>query len=125
VIHIKEIKSYNKLQIKYLYNIISMKNIRHAGLFTFKPTVTEAEKQAFNIALKDLEQIEGVQKMEISKQISPKNTFEYGFSMEFANDSIYKAYNIHPHHDAFVQNYWLKYVEDFMEIDTVQMDILS
>lgn len=100
-------------------------NIRHAGLLKFKSTITEEEKQAFFIALKDLEQIEGVQKMEISKQISTKNPFEYGFSMEFANESIYKAYNIHPQHDAFVQNYWLKYVEDFMEIDTLQMDFNS
>ena len=98
-------------------------NIRHAGLFKFNPNVTEQEKHAFFKALKDLEQIEGVQKMEISKQISSKNPFEYAFSMEFANADIYQAYNIHPQHDAFVQNYWLKYVEDFMEIDTVEISI--
>jgi CMP-2-keto-3-deoxyoctulosonic acid synthetase len=94
-------------------------NIRHAGLFTFKTNVTEQEKRSFFSALKDLEQIESVKKLEISRQISPKNKFEYGFSMEFANEDIYKAYNIHPQHDAFVQNYWLKYIEDFMEIDTI------
>jgi Stress responsive A/B Barrel Domain len=99
-------------------------NIRHAGLLKFKTSVTQEEKQVFFIALKNLEQIEGVEKMEISKQISPKNTFEYGFSMEFAHEDIYKAYNVHPSHDAFVQNYWLKYVEDFMEIDTVELSIL-
>jgi Stress responsive A/B Barrel Domain len=97
-------------------------NIRHAGLLKFKADVTELQKLAFFKALKELEQIKGVKKMEISKQISPKNSYEYGFSMEFANDEIYKTYNVHPSHDAFVQNYWLKYVEDFMEIDTVQMD---
>ena len=100
-------------------------NIRHAGLFKFKTNVTEQEKQAFFEALKDLENIAGVKKLEISKQISPKNKFEYSFSMEFANEDIYKAYNIHPSHDAFVQNYWLNSVEDFMEIDTVQMAILT
>ncbi len=98
-------------------------NIRHAGILKFKSTGTEQEKRTFFIALKDLEQIEGVQKMEIFKQISPKNKFEYGFSMEFANSEIYQAYNVHPSHDAFVQNYWLKYVEDFMEIDTMEMDV--
>lgn len=97
--------------------------IRHAGLLKFKDSITAEEKHAFFIALKDLEQIEGVEKMKISKQISPKNKFEYGFSMEFADVGIYKAYNVHPQHDAFVQNYWLKYVEDFMEIDTVQMGV--
>lgn len=96
--------------------------IRHSGLLKFKTNVTAEEKQAFFIALKDLEQIGGVEKMEISKQISPKNEFEYGFSMEFADEDIYKAYNVHPSHDAFVKNYWLKYVEDFMEIDTVKLD---
>ena len=37
-------------------------NIRHTGILKFKSTVTEQEKRAFFIALKDLEQIEGVQK---------------------------------------------------------------
>lgn len=100
-------------------------NIRHAGLLKFKNTVTESEKLAFFKVLKNLEQIEGVQNMEISKQISPKNKFEYGFSMKFANEDIYKAYNVHPSHDAFVQNYWVKYVEDFMEIDTVEMEVVT
>ena len=99
------------------------KNIRHAGLLKFKTDVTAEEKQAFFKALQDLEQIGGVQKMEISKQISSKNKFEFGFSMEFADESIYKAYNIHPLHNAFVQNYWLKYVADFMEIDTVLFEL--
>lgn len=96
-------------------------NLRHAGLFNFKASVTEAEKQAFFAALKDLETILGVQKMEISRQTSPKNKFEYGFSMEFGDEDIYSAYSIHPKHDAFVKNYWQKMVEDFMEIDTEQL----
>jgi Stress responsive A/B Barrel Domain len=101
------------------------KNIRHAGLLKFKDNVTAEEKHAFFIALKNLEQIVGVEKMEIFKQISSKNKFQYAFSMEFAHEDTYQAYNIHPKHNDFVQNYWLKYVEDFMEIDTVEMSILS
>jgi Stress responsive A/B Barrel Domain len=96
-------------------------NIRHAGLLKFKTTVTEEEKQTFFEALKALKNISGVQKMEILKQISSNNKFEYGFPMEFANNKIYKAYNIHQSHDAFVHSFWLKHVEDFMEIDTMVM----
>lgn len=100
-------------------------NIRHAGIFNFKAQTTEPEKHAFFVALKDLEQIDGVQNMENSRQTNPKNKFKYAFSMEFADENIYKAYNVHPSHDNFVQNYWLKYVADFMEIDTVRMDVDS
>lgn len=100
-------------------------NMRHAGLFNFKPTVTEEEKQAFFVALKDLETILGVQKMEVSRQTSPKTKFEYGFSMEFGDEDIYSAYQLNPKHDAFVKNYWLKMVADFMEMDTEAMLIAT
>jgi hypothetical protein len=100
-------------------------NMRHAGLFNFKTTVTEAEKQDFFAALKDLETILGVQKMEVSRQTSSKTKFQYGFSMEFGDEDIYGMYQIHPKHEAFVKNYWAKMVEDFMEMDTEQMIIAT
>jgi hypothetical protein len=50
-------------------------------------------------------------------QVSPKNKFQYGFSMVFANRTDYSTYNNHPDHVAFVQNRWLKEVSDFLEID--------
>jgi len=93
--------------------------IRHAGLLTFKSTVSEQVKIDFFLALKALEEIPGVQQMEISKQISTKNPFEYAFSMVFDSQTIYDAYTNHPQHDAFVQTWWIPNVEDFMEIDTV------
>jgi hypothetical protein len=37
--------------------------------------------------------------------------------MEFATYLVYENYNHHPNHTSFVQNYWLKMVEDFLEID--------
>ena len=51
------------------------------------------------------------------KQISKKNKFEFGVSMEFANQHAYDQYNTHPDHVAFVQNRWIKEVDDFLEID--------
>lgn len=96
-------------------------SLRHAGIFKFKPTVSESQKHEFFVALKALEEINGVEKMEVSRQTSSKNKFKYGFSMEFANNEIYQAYSIHPQHDAFVQDYFIPLVEDFLEIDTEKL----
>ncbi len=96
-------------------------SIRHAGIFNFKPTVSESQKHEFFVALKALEDINGVEKMEVSRQTSTKNKFKYGFSMEFASNEIYRAYSIHPQHDAFVKDFFIPLVEDFMEIDTEQL----
>jgi hypothetical protein len=41
--------------------------------------------------------------------------------MEFASNEIYQAYSIHPQHDAFVKDFFIPLVEDFMEIDTEQL----
>ena len=96
-------------------------SIRHAGIFNFKPTVSESQKHTFFVALKALEEISGVEKMEVSRQTSTKNKFKYGFSMEFASNEIYLAYSIHPQHDAFVKDFFIPLVEDFMEIDTEKL----
>lgn len=50
-------------------------------------------------------------------QVSKKNKFQYGFSMVFASQNDYSAYNNHPDHVAFVQERWMKEVSDFLEID--------
>jgi hypothetical protein len=63
-------------------------SIRHAGIFNFKATVSESQKHAFFVALKALEEIKGVEKMEVSRQTSSKNKFKYGFSMVFENTEI-------------------------------------
>jgi hypothetical protein len=63
-------------------------SIRHAGIFNFKPTVSESQKHEFFVALKALEDIYGVEKMEVSRQTSPKNKFKYGFSMEFDTEQL-------------------------------------
>ena len=93
-------------------------SIRHAGIFNFKATVSESQKHAFFVALKALEEINGVEKLDVSRQTSSKNKFKYGFSMEFASNEIYQAYSIHPQHNAFVKDFFIPLVEDFMEIDT-------
>jgi hypothetical protein len=49
--------------------------------------------------------------------VGPKNSISFGFSMEFADQSAYDAYNSHPTHVAFVRDRWVSEVEDFLEVD--------
>ena len=86
-------------------------------VFKLKHPKGSEEEKEFLIAIKKLAAIPGVEKLECMKQVSKKNKFDYGLSMEFANQQAYDQYNSHPDHVAFVQNRWVKEVEDFLEID--------
>lgn len=46
-----------------------------------------------------------------------RNAFTFGASLEFADQQAYDTYNNHPDHVRFVNERWLKEVDDFMEID--------
>jgi hypothetical protein len=91
--------------------------IRHSVVFKLKHQQGSAEEQDFLAAAKKLAFIPDVENFECLRQISKKNIFEFGLSMEFANQQLYDQYNNHPDHVAFVQQRWLKEVEDFLEID--------
>lgn len=91
--------------------------VRHSVIFKLKHAADSSERQGFFIAANKLANIPGVQKFECLKQTSKKNKFEYGISMEFASNELYEKYSNHPDHLKFVQEYWMKEVEDFMEID--------
>ena len=91
--------------------------IRHSVIFKLKVPKNSAEEKNFLDAAKKLATIPGVQNFESLKQTSKKNKFDYGLSMEFASQQLYDAYSSHPDHVQFIKQYWLKYVEDFLEID--------
>ena len=93
------------------------KRIRHTVVFKLKHAQGSPEAKDFIIAAKKLAAIRGVEKFEYLKQISKKNRYEYGISMEFVNRQAYDSYSSHPDHVAFVQTYWSKEVEEFLEID--------
>jgi hypothetical protein len=61
--------------------------------------------------------IPGVEKFEKLRQVSPKNDYSFGFSMEFADPAAYQSYNDHPEHARFVGERWRPEVERFLEID--------
>ena len=99
------------------YNQKSVFMVRHSVIFKLKTSLDSAEVLNFFNAAKKLANIPGVQNFEALKQTSKKNKFEYGLSMEFATEELYSQYTNHPDHVNFVQQYWLKNVEDFLEID--------
>jgi len=91
--------------------------IRHTVVFKLKYLQgSPEEKQFLGVALK-LSSISGIHYFECLRQTSRKNNFQYGISMEFDTLKAYEEYNQHPDHVAFVKTFWMRDVEDFMEID--------
>jgi hypothetical protein len=93
--------------------------IRHTVVFRLKHEPGSAAERDFLRAAGELAKIEGVQKFECLRQISPKNNYTFGLSMEFASSAAYAFYCDHPEHVAFVQGRWIPEVAEFMEIDYV------
>ena len=93
--------------------------IRHTVVFTLKHAAGSAAEGAFLNDAKVLGNIPGVEKFEQLRQVSPKNDYAFGFSMEFADQAAYLGYNEHPGHVAFVRDRWVPEVERFLEIDYV------
>jgi hypothetical protein len=58
---------------------------------------------------------------ELMREVSPKNDYRFGLTMEFADPSAYTAYNEHPDHVAFVRDRWDAEVTSFLEIDTTAL----
>ena len=95
--------------------------IRHTVAFRLKHERYSSAEKDFLEAAKVLAEIPGVRKFEQLRQVSPKNDFTFGFSMEFRDQAAYDAYNNHPDHVAFVRDRWVPEVEAFMEIDYVTL----
>lgn len=93
--------------------------IRHTVVFRLKHASGSFEEQDFLKTASQLSDIPGVEKFEILRQISSKNPYAFGISMEFADDQSYQNYNNHPDHVSFVQQRWIPEVAEFMEIDYV------
>jgi hypothetical protein len=96
---------------------LSSGRIRHTVAFTLRHDSGSPEEADFLAAGAALAGIPGVEEFEVLHEVSPKNGFRFGFSMEFADHAAYVAYNEHPRHVAFVQERWIPEVADFLEID--------
>jgi quinol monooxygenase YgiN len=91
--------------------------IRHSVIFKLNCAKNTAEEKAFLAAAAKLANIPGVLHFESLRLTSKKNNFDFGLSMEFESQQSYDAYSSHPDHQQFIQQYWVKYVQDFLEID--------
>jgi stress responsive alpha/beta barrel protein len=91
--------------------------IRHTVSFTLvHPPASDGERD-FLEAAERLGTIPGVERFELLAEVSPKNAYRFGISMEFADRAAYERYNDHPAHVRFVQDRWLSEVSDFLELD--------
>ena len=91
--------------------------IRHTVSFRLVHEEGSAEERDFLEAAEQLAAIPGVEAFELLAEISPKNGYRFGISMEFADRSAYERYNEHPDHVRFVQQRWLAEVSEFLELD--------
>ena len=91
--------------------------IRHTVAFVLAHPEGSASEHDFLAAAEELAAIPGVEKFEILAEVSPKNGYRFGISMEFADRGAYDRYNEHPSHVRFVEQRWLPEVSDFLEID--------
>jgi Stress responsive A/B Barrel Domain len=91
--------------------------IRHTVAFTPRHDAGSPEEADFLAAGAALASIPGVEAFEVLREVSPKNGFRFGFSMEFADQAAYDGYNEDPRHVTFVEERWIPDVADFLEID--------
>lgn len=98
-------------------------NIKHTVMFSLKSDPESTETKKF---LQDGQQILSalptVRDFEVFRQISSKNDYQFYFSMIFADQAAYQAYNEHPEHVKFVKERWATEVTDFLEADFVAIE---
>ncbi|WP_186380913.1 Dabb family protein [Paenibacillus xylanexedens] len=98
-----------------------MSNITHMVTFTLYVGKDTPEAESFlQESQTALAAIPGVEQFQVFRQVSEKNEFDYSFSMVFANQAAYDAYNNHPVHVQYVAERWEKEVSRFQEIDLIQ-----
>lgn len=95
--------------------------VRHQVVFTLRHAEGSPEEAAFLEAMQALAEIEGVEKFQLAREVSAKNGFRFGGTMEFADQAAYDAYNGHPTHVAFVRDRWAAEVTDFLEVDLAEL----
>lgn len=96
---------------------LSGTRIRHTVSFDLRHQPGSGEEADFLAAAERLAGIPGVETFEVVREVSPKNGFRFGISMEFPDQAAYDAYNAHADHVHFVEQRWHSEVSDFLEID--------
>jgi hypothetical protein len=100
---------------------LSNGRIRHSVVFTLTHPEGSPEEFDFLDAIARLEAVPGVEAFELMREVSPKNEFRFGLTMEFKDPTAYATYNGHPDHVKFVERRWDREVASFLEIDTTAL----
>ena len=82
--------------------------LRQSVIFVLQHAHGSMQEKASLSEAMVLTDIQGVEKFEQLKQVSKKNDYEFGFSMEFKDQAAYDAYNDHPTHVKFVRERWAR-----------------
>lgn len=97
-----------------------MSSIQHTVVFRLVHEPGSAEEAAFlATARQTLPAIPGVEGFTVNRQVSAKSDLTWQFSMVFADDAAYAAYDDHPAHTGFVASRWVPEVVAFQEYDFV------
>ena len=97
--------------------------IQHTVVFRLVHAHGSAEERDFlGTGRRTLSVIPGVQDFAISSQESAKSDMSWQFSMTFASQAEYDAYDAHPDHRGFVAERWEREVAVFQEYDFVVHD---
>ncbi|MFZ9661711.1 MAG: Dabb family protein [Chitinophagaceae bacterium] len=91
--------------------------IKHSVIFNFKPEIDSSRMKLFFSAADKLADIPGVIDFRKWKQVSVKNTYQYGLTMEFDSNDELQKYIDHTTHATFINEQWIPCVADFLEID--------
>jgi hypothetical protein len=91
--------------------------VRHTVAFTLVHEEGSAAEPDFLREAEHLTNIPGVEAFELLDEVSPKNRYRFGISMEFADRAAYDRYNEHPDHVRFVEERWVPEVSEFLELD--------
>ena len=97
--------------------MLADERIRHTVAFTLVHPPGSPAERAFLDRAVELAAVPGVEAFELLSEVSPKNGYRFGISMEFADRSAYDGYNAHPEHVRFVEERWLVEVAEFLELD--------
>ncbi|ROP74045.1 Dabb family protein [Curtobacterium sp. PhB115] len=96
--------------------------IVHTVCFSLVHEPGSTDEAAFlEAARATLPAIPGVQEFTVSRQVSTQSDFRFQFSMAFADQDTYTAYDEHPSHQRFVATRWADEVTSFQELDFVPL----
>lgn len=95
-------------------------SIQHTVVFRLiHPVGSPDEADFLETGRATLTGIPGVTEFAVHRQVSVKSDLTHQFTMVFADQAAYDAYNEHPDHVGFVQSRWVPEVAAFQEYDFV------